>query len=121
MVACSTIHNDAIAENLINALFYSDKKESLNVCLRGTPFQIKVWRALVSIPCGSVVTYSDVALLAGAGKATRAVASAIAKNPVGFIIPCHRVIRNEGVVGQYHWKSERKASIIGWEKANASS
>lgn len=96
---------------------FTDQNQPLNLHLKGTPFQIKVWEALLSIPSGSVVTYSELAQLVHHDKAVRAVASAVARNPVGLIIPCHRVIRKEGVIGQYHWKSERKASIIGWEKA----
>lgn len=87
-------------------------QEHLNLSLIGTPFQIKVWKALLSIPEGSLVSYSDLAQLIDNPKATRAVASAVARNPISVIIPCHRVIRNEGVIGQYHWGSERKAALI---------
>lgn len=121
--AASHVQNDAMAENVIRNVFtdrtpsHTDQNQPLNLHLKGTPFQIKVWEALLSIPSGNVVTYSELAQLVQHDKAVRAVASAVARNPVGLIIPCHRVIRKEGVIGQYHWKSERKASIIGWEKA----
>lgn len=107
--------NNDMAENVVKIIFNRDAENLLHVCLQGTPFQIKVWKALVTIPSGSLITYSDVAQLIQAKSATRAVATAIANNPVGLIIPCHRVIRREGMTGQYHWKPERKASIIGWE------
>lgn len=113
-------HDDNKAVEIVDIIFGTENKHPLNLFLRGTPFQIKVWKALIRIPYGGIVTYSDVTQLADCGKATRAVASAIAKNPVGVIIPCHRVIRNEGVIGQYRWKSERKASIICWEKSKIS-
>ncbi len=111
------VRNDGAAKEVTERMFSSEKGE-VKLHLRGTPFQIKVWRALLSIPSGSVTSYSQLAELVEMSSATRAVASAVAKNPVGVIIPCHRVIRREGVVGEYHWRSERKASIIGWEMAN---
>ena len=115
-IAATHVRNDAMAEAILTNIF-TDRSCPLQLHLKGTPFQLKVWEALLSIPSGQVVTYSELARLMHHEKAVRAVASAVARNPVGLIIPCHRVIRNEGVVGQYHWKSERKAGIIGWEKA----
>ncbi|MDP4186362.1 MAG: methylated-DNA--[protein]-cysteine S-methyltransferase [Bacteroidota bacterium] len=110
--------NDDLAKTIVEKIFSAKKEvKPLNLLLRGTPFQLKVWRALLNVPFGRVVSYGDLAELTGDVNATRAVASAVARNPVGYIIPCHRVIRSEGVVGQYHWKPERKAAIIGWEKS----
>ncbi len=111
------IRNDSAAREVAASMFSRDKGE-VKLLLRGTPFQIKVWRALLSIPSGNVTSYSQLAELIEMPSAVRAVATAVAKNPVGLIIPCHRVIRREGVVGEYHWRSERKKSIIGWEMAN---
>lgn len=85
--------------------------------LKATPFQLKVWEALLKIPMGNVSTYSSVAASIQSPNASRAVGSAVAANPVAFLIPCHRVIRNTGVIGQYHWGSNRKAAILGWEGA----
>ncbi len=110
------VRNDAAVEELAARIF-SDEKSEIELLLKGTPFQIKVWRALLSIPSGSVTSYSQLAQIVEMSSAVRAVASAVAKNPVGLIIPCHRVIRREGVVGEYHWRAERKRSIIGWEIA----
>lgn len=86
--------------------------------LRGTNFQIKVWESLVRVPAGRLTTYSQLAQAVGSPKAVRAVGSAVAGNPVALLIPCHRVIRSTGGFGNYHWRPERKAAIIGWEAAH---
>lgn len=83
--------------------------------LKGTNFQVQVWQALIAIPEGSLMSYQDVASLMNKPSATRAVASAIAKNPVGYIIPCHRVISQAGKLHQYRWGAARKKAIVGWE------
>jgi len=87
----------------------------LKLHLKGTPFQIQVWEALLRIPMGNLRTYSEIALEAGSPKAQRAIGSAIGENPIAFLIPCHRVIRSTGELGGYHWGLSRKASMIGWE------
>jgi AraC family transcriptional regulator of adaptative response/methylated-DNA-[protein]-cysteine methyltransferase len=89
----------------------------IRLWLRGTNFQIKVWEALLRIPEGQLVSYGTLAGIAGAPRAVRAVASAVAANPVAWLVPCHRVIRASGVLGQYRWGAERKAALIGWEAA----
>jgi AraC family transcriptional regulator of adaptative response/methylated-DNA-[protein]-cysteine methyltransferase len=89
----------------------------LRLLVQGTKFQVKVWEALVRIPFGQVASYAQVAAAAGSPAAVRAVGSAVAANPIAYLIPCHRVIRSEGLVGSYHWGPERKAAMIGWEKA----
>ncbi len=71
------------------------------------------------IPEGSVVSYEDIARAIGNPKASRAVGSAVSSNPLAYIIPCHRVIQQAGVIGNYHWGSARKAALLGWEWANA--
>lgn len=112
--------NDSMAKNIIWDIFsntLSKRGESLNLHVKGTPFQLEVWQALLTIPMGKVVTYGELSQLMNRDKAVRAVASAIARNPVGLIIPCHRVIRSGGAIGQYHWGSHRKAEMIGWERA----
>jgi AraC family transcriptional regulator of adaptative response/methylated-DNA-[protein]-cysteine methyltransferase len=91
--------------------------ERLMLDLRGTNFQIKVWEALLRIPPGSLVSYGDLAGAVGQPRAHRAVASAVARNPVAFLIPCHRVIRQSGRFGEYRWGTERKQAMIGWEAA----
>ena len=84
----------------------------LSVLVRGTTFQVRVWAALLRIPAGAVATYEDVAAAAGRNGATRAVGTAIGRNPVAYLIPCHRVIRKTGAFGGYHWGTARKAAIL---------
>ena len=83
--------------------------------LRGTPFQIKVWRALLAIPPGCITTYGELAVRVGAPRAGRAAGSAVGANPVAWIIPCHRVIRASGVLGEYRWGSGRKLAMLSLE------
>lgn len=83
--------------------------------LKGTPFQISVWKALLDIPAGSVASYSDVARAIGRPKAVRAVASAVAANPVSLLIPCHRVILATGETGNYRWGTGRKRAMLNSE------
>jgi len=84
----------------------------LSVLVRGTNFQVRVWEALLRIPPGSVATYEDIATAAGSSGATRAVGSAIGRNPVAYLIPCHRVIRKTGAFGGYHWGVARKVAML---------
>jgi AraC family transcriptional regulator of adaptative response/methylated-DNA-[protein]-cysteine methyltransferase len=85
--------------------------------LMGAPFQIKVWEALLSVPEGSVTTYSDIARLIGHPKAVRAVGTAVGRNPISFLIPCHRALRKSGGLGGYHWGLPVKRAILAWESA----
>jgi AraC family transcriptional regulator of adaptative response/methylated-DNA-[protein]-cysteine methyltransferase len=85
--------------------------------LTGTNFQINVWKALLTIPEGALVSYQDVASLIGQPKAFRAAAHAIAINPVAYLIPCHRVITKSGSIHNYRWGTARKKALIGWEAA----
>jgi AraC family transcriptional regulator of adaptative response/methylated-DNA-[protein]-cysteine methyltransferase len=87
----------------------------LRLHLRGTNFQIKVWEALLRIPPGSVTTYGGIADQVGRPGATRAVGSAVGRNPVAVLIPCHRVIRKLGEFGGYRYGSARKKALLGWE------
>jgi len=89
----------------------------LKLLVQGTNFQVKVWQALLQIPPGAVSTYRQIARSIGHPNAFRAVGSAIGHNPVAWLIPCHRVIRQEGIPGEYHWGAVRKKAIIGWEMA----
>ena len=93
----------------------------LPIDLRGTNFQIKVWQALLEIPPGAVVPYEDLAARVGNPKASRAVGSAVGQNPIAFIIPCHRVIRKVGAVGNYHGGVSRKRAMLAWEAARTHS
>jgi len=89
----------------------------INLHLKGTPFQMKVWEALLEIPMGKLVTYGDIARNIGHPKACRAVGTAIGDNPIFYLIPCHRVIQASGAYGNYFWGPAVKAAIIKWESA----
>jgi AraC family transcriptional regulator of adaptative response/methylated-DNA-[protein]-cysteine methyltransferase len=85
----------------------------------GAPFQIKVWEALLAIPSGHVTTYSEIATAIGNPRAVRAVGTAVGRNPVSFLIPCHRALRKSGGLGGYHWGLPVKRAILAWESARA--
>ncbi|GGE08816.1 6-O-methylguanine DNA methyltransferase [Aureimonas endophytica] len=87
----------------------------LRVVLIGTDFEIRVWETLLSIPVGSATTYSRVAETIGAPKAARAVGAAVGRNPVSFVVPCHRVVGKSGALTGYHWGLSRKRAMLGWE------
>jgi AraC family transcriptional regulator of adaptative response/methylated-DNA-[protein]-cysteine methyltransferase len=95
-------------------------RRAISVHLRGTNFQIKVWQALLQIPQGNLLSYGDVASLIGRPRAGRAVGSAVARNPISYLIPCHRVIREMGIISGYRWGEDRKRALIGWEQATLS-
>ena len=90
-------------------------RRKISLHLNGTPFQLKVWRALLKISKGSLVSYSRVAALVQKPFALRAVGTAVGRNPIGYLIPCHRVIKVNGRIGEYRWGAERKKAIIKWE------
>ncbi|MCY4540772.1 MAG: bifunctional helix-turn-helix domain-containing protein/methylated-DNA--[protein]-cysteine S-methyltransferase [Rhodobacteraceae bacterium] len=90
---------------------------STRAVLVGAPFQIKVWEALLRIPEGHVTTYGDVALAVGNPTASRAVGNAVGRNPLSWLIPCHRVLRKNGQLGGYHWGPVAKRAMLAWEAA----
>ncbi len=87
----------------------------LNVVLIGTDFEIRVWKTLLKIPMGRATTYSDIARDLGNPKASRAVGTAVGRNPISFVVPCHRVLGRNGSLCGYHWGLTRKRAILGWE------
>lgn len=87
--------------------------------LIGAPFQIKVWEALLRIPSGQVTTYSDLATAVGHPRAVRAVGTAVGRNPVSWLIPCHRALRKSGGLGGYHWGLPVKRAMLAWEAARS--
>ena len=93
--------------------------EPLAVLVKGSNFQVQVWRALLTLPAGAVTTYSDVAAALDRPDAARAVGSAVGANSIAWLIPCHRVIRASGVLTGYRWGSARKAAMLGWEAARS--
>ena len=113
--------DQARAGGLLRQIFpETPTRGKVHLVLKGTNFQIKVWEALVRTEFGQVVSYQQLARQAGSPHAQRAVGNALAANSIGFLIPCHRVIRETGDVGNYRWGSERKLALLGWEKARAS-
>jgi len=91
----------------------------LALLVKGSNFQVKVWRALLELPFGSLASYGHVAGRIGAPGSARAAGTAIAANPIAWLIPCHRVIRESGELGGYRWGTGRKAAMLGWEAARA--
>ena len=87
----------------------------LRVVLIGTDFEVRVWETLLKIPMGRATTYSDIAVKVCAPKAARAVGAAVGKNPVSFVVPCHRVLGKSGAITGYHWGLTRKRAMLGWE------
>ena len=87
--------------------------------LKGTNFQVKVWSALLQVPPGRVISYLDLATAIDQPRAVRAVGNALAHNPIGFVVPCHRVIRATGVLGDYRWGRLRRRAILAWEAAQS--
>ncbi len=109
---------DRLQQNAL-FIFQNDpaRLDKIKLHLRGTPFQLKVWEALLKIPMGKVSTYGSIAKRIEQPAAARAVGTAIGSNPVAFLIPCHRVIQSSGVFGGYMWGAARKTAMIGWEGA----
>lgn len=107
---------DEIQQNALQ-IYTQDwsKINKIKLHLKGTDFQLKVWEALLKIPTGNLATYGNIANLIQKPKASRAVGTAIGNNPIGFLIPCHRVIQSTGIFGGYMWGTTRKTAIIGWE------
>jgi AraC family transcriptional regulator of adaptative response/methylated-DNA-[protein]-cysteine methyltransferase len=91
----------------------------LRVVMIGTDFEVRVWETLLKIPMGHVTTYSDIATKICAPKAARAVGAAVGKNPIAFVVPCHRVIGKGGDLTGYHWGLTRKRAMLGWEAGRA--
>lgn len=116
-------YNSAFAEDheqtekVCSQAFAPGRSQKLHLFVKGTNFQVKVWEALLRIPPGRVTTYQEIAQRIQNPKAVQAVGSAIGSNIVGYLIPCHRVIRKDGILGEYRWGSTRKKSMIGWELA----
>ena len=100
------------------SFFLSEKQETevLNLHLKGTDFQFEVWKSLLKIPFGTLVSYASIAKSINKTKASRAVGTAIGSNPVSLLVPCHRVIQSSGKLGGYMWGLERKAILLAWEK-----
>ncbi|RPH96763.1 MAG: methylated-DNA--[protein]-cysteine S-methyltransferase [Lysobacterales bacterium] len=103
------------ARDWLRRVFAGSQDQPLQLWLRGSPFQLKVWEALMTIPDGASVTYAGLARKIGQPTAARAVGSAVGANPLAWIIPCHRVIRQQGEPGGYRWGAITKRAVIGYE------
>jgi AraC family transcriptional regulator of adaptative response/methylated-DNA-[protein]-cysteine methyltransferase len=118
----SVFHEDqSLSKSFIDRVFVTDPQKKLHLFVKGTNFQVKVWEALLRIPMGEVTTYQDIARLIQNPKALQAVGSAVGSNHIAYLIPCHRVIRKDGILGEYRWSPARKKSLIGWEMAHLES
>lgn len=117
--AATFVRDDQKARSQAEKIFNRPGKSGcgLKTFVRGTPFQLKVWRALLRIPEGGLASYGAIAALIGHPKATRAVGTACGANPVAYLIPCHRVIRETGVVRGYRWGTTRKQALLACEAA----
>lgn len=103
-------------QSSVDAVFKDPAAEAV-LDLRGTEFQTRVWRALLRIPPGRTSSYGEIAAQIGRPGAARAVGAAVGSNPVGVLVPCHRVIRADGATGGYRWGTNRKAALLSWEAA----
>jgi len=124
------IHDPAITQPYIQQIFKAQagsrdtsdapvRPSQLQLLVKGTEFQLKVWEALVRIPFGSVATFQQIARLIGQPDATRAVGGAVKANSILYLIPCHRIITKEGSMGEYHYGKVRKITMIGWESSQS--
>ncbi|MDZ8051366.1 MAG: methylated-DNA--[protein]-cysteine S-methyltransferase [Aulosira sp. ZfuVER01] len=112
------IHDQQTTQPLHDQIFNPNSlniDKPLTLLVKGTNFQIQVWKALLQVPFGGMTTYQKIAEMIGRPTAARAVGNAVGNNPIAYIIPCHRVIRESGEMGGYHWGLERKAIMLGWE------
>lgn len=107
--------NEEGAQQWLDRIFEKQENQAVPVWLRGSPFQLKVWEALLAIPAGANATYGQIAKLIGSSGASQAVGNAVGSNPVSWIIPCHRVIRQLGELGGYRWGTPTKSAMIGFE------
>jgi len=114
-------HSPVEGAALLGKIFHSQeaaREKALSLWVSGSNFQIQVWRALLQIPFARLLNYQQLAAFLGRPRAARAVGNAIAHNPVAYLIPCHRVLRQSGDFGKYHWGAERKAALVAWEAAS---
>jgi len=112
------VRDDAAIAPLAARIFNPERwsaEQPVRVVLIGTDFEVKVWETLLKIPCGKATTYGDVANRIGRPSASRAVGAAVGKNPISFVVPCHRVVGSNGALTGYHWGVPRKRAILGWE------
>lgn len=117
--AAKIINKPNITQHFVNKIFQPEKVniEKLELLVRGSEFQLKVWDALLKIPFGRVCSYQTIASIINKENATRTVATAVGQNPISYLIPCHRILTKEGTLGNFHYGKVRKQSMLGWELA----
>ena len=113
-----TVQDDRVAE-IVKEVFFDGAHHLIIFDLEGTDFQKAVWREVRMIPFGETATYQEIAQRIGRPDAVRAVANAVAANPLALLIPCHRVVRTDGSIGDYHWGKDLKRQLLEWEKREA--
>lgn len=113
-----TTQDNGLADTVQRVVF-EGSAQPLTLDLRGTEFQVAVWRAVAEVPFGATASYQDIANRIGSPGAVRAVASAIGQNPIAMLVPCHRIVHSDGTLGEYHWGKELKRRLIDWEAARA--
>ena len=118
MAAAAFMATAAYAERIFDPTRW-DPKAPLRIVLIGSDFQVRVWEALLRIPMGCAVTYSSIAETLGQPTASRAVGAAVGRNPISFVVPCHRALGKSGALTGYHWGLTRKRAMLGWESGKA--
>jgi AraC family transcriptional regulator of adaptative response/methylated-DNA-[protein]-cysteine methyltransferase len=114
------VEDSAATADIAARIFQSNRWKPdapLRVVLIGTDFEVRVWETLMKVPLGRAVTYGDVAKNIGKANAPRAVGAAVGKNPISFVVPCHRIVGSNGALTGYHWGLTRKRAMLGWEQA----
>ncbi|WP_075290642.1 methylated-DNA--[protein]-cysteine S-methyltransferase [Pararhizobium arenae] len=112
------VEDSAATAGYAARIFEADRwqaEEPLRIVLIGSDFQVRVWQTLLKIPMGKAVTYSDIACDIGQPTASRAVGAAVGRNPISFVVPCHRALGKSGALTGYHWGLTRKRAMLGWE------
>ena len=112
------VEDSAATASYAARIFQADRwreEEPLRIVLIGSDFQVRVWQTLLKIPMGKAVTYSDIACDIGQPTASRAVGAAVGRNPISFVVPCHRALGKSGALTGYHWGLTRKRAMLGWE------
>lgn len=104
--------NPEITQSYVDRIFYSDAPQSIKLFLKGTPFQVNIWKALMKVNPGHTASYGDIATSIKNPKAVQAAGQAISKNPIAYVVPCHRIIRKSGSLGGYRWGTACKQAIL---------
>ena len=111
-----TTQHDVMADT-VKRIIFDGYDQEIDIDLHGTEFQLKVWKEVMKVQKGETISYQELAERIGEPKAVRAVASAVAQNPIAMLVPCHRIIHKDGTLGEYHWGKELKKQLLDWEKS----